>query len=141
MPAGGFLVEDVGLLVVAAFFVEDAEAVVGPGVVGVDPDGLLVGADGFFLLGQEAVDVAEVRVVPAILPRDEELAAARGDVRGELRAGGPGDDGGYAYEVLNLVDGVRNVEEIRRTVSAIYGPIAIEPVLEEVVRTSLGSSA
>jgi hypothetical protein len=52
---------------------------------------------------------------------------------GELaifRATAAWGDGGYAYEVLNLVDGVRNVEEIRRMVSAIYGPIAVEPVLE-----------
>jgi hypothetical protein len=39
-------------------------------------------------------------------------------------------DGGYAYEVLNLVDGRRSVQEITDMVSAIYGPIALDIVLE-----------
>lgn len=39
-------------------------------------------------------------------------------------------DGGYAYEVLNLVDGKRSVREIRDMVSAIYGPIPLETVAE-----------
>jgi len=36
----------------------------------------------------------------------------------------------YAYEVLNLADGKRSVQEIRNAVSAIYGPVPIEIVLE-----------
>jgi hypothetical protein len=36
----------------------------------------------------------------------------------------------YAYEVLNLVDGKRNVQDIRDAVSAIYGPIGIDLVME-----------
>jgi hypothetical protein len=39
-------------------------------------------------------------------------------------------DGGYAYEVLNLVDGQRSVQEITDMVSAIYGPIPLDIVLE-----------
>jgi len=39
-------------------------------------------------------------------------------------------DGGYAYEVLNLVDGRRTVQEITEMVSAIYGPIPLDVVLE-----------
>ena len=39
-------------------------------------------------------------------------------------------DGGYAYEVLNLVDGRRAVQEITEMVSAIYGPIPLDVVLE-----------
>jgi hypothetical protein len=39
-------------------------------------------------------------------------------------------DGGYAYEVLNLVDGKRSVREISDMVSAIYGPIPLETVAE-----------
>jgi hypothetical protein len=39
-------------------------------------------------------------------------------------------DGGYAYEILNLVDGQRSVQEITDMVSAIYGPIEIATVLE-----------
>jgi hypothetical protein len=36
----------------------------------------------------------------------------------------------YAYETLNLVNGKRTVGEIRDAVSAEYGPIAIEPVVQ-----------
>ena len=36
----------------------------------------------------------------------------------------------YAYEVLNFVDGVRNAQQIRDAVSAEYGPVPLEHVLE-----------
>jgi aminopeptidase YwaD len=36
----------------------------------------------------------------------------------------------YAYEVLNFVDGKRNVQEIRDAVSAEYGPVPLELVAE-----------
>jgi hypothetical protein len=36
----------------------------------------------------------------------------------------------YAYEVLNFVDGVRNAQQIRDAVSAEYGPVPLEYVLE-----------
>jgi hypothetical protein len=36
----------------------------------------------------------------------------------------------YAYEVLNFADGKRNVLGIRDAVSAEYGPVALELVLE-----------
>lgn len=36
----------------------------------------------------------------------------------------------YAYEVLNLVDGKRTAHEIRDAVSAIYGPVPLDAVLE-----------
>lgn len=39
-------------------------------------------------------------------------------------------DGGYAYEVLNLVDGRRTVQEITDMASAIYGPIPLAAVIE-----------
>jgi aminopeptidase YwaD len=39
-------------------------------------------------------------------------------------------DGGYEYEVLNLVDGRRTAQEIRDTASAIYGPVELDAVLE-----------
>jgi aminopeptidase YwaD len=42
-----------------------------------------------------------------------------------LRTGGD-----YAYEALNLVDGTRSVQEIRDRLSAIYGPVALGPVVE-----------
>ena len=45
-------------------------------------------------------------------------------------ARGQWGDGGYAYEVLNLVDGRRSVQEITDMVSAIYGPIPLGTVLE-----------
>jgi aminopeptidase YwaD len=41
-----------------------------------------------------------------------------------------GAGGEYAYEVLNLVDGVRTVAAIRDAVSAIYGPVALDVVAE-----------
>ena len=36
----------------------------------------------------------------------------------------------YAYEVLNFADGKRNAEEIRDAVSAEYGPVPVELVVE-----------
>src|SRR5579863_7832537 len=36
----------------------------------------------------------------------------------------------YAYEALNFVDGKRNAEQIRQAVSAEYGPISLDLVLE-----------
>ena len=36
----------------------------------------------------------------------------------------------YGYEVLNFADGKRNVEEIRDAVSAEYGPVPLELVME-----------
>ncbi|HKV26249.1 MAG TPA: M28 family peptidase [Candidatus Acidoferrum sp.] len=36
----------------------------------------------------------------------------------------------YAYEVLNFADGKRNAEEIRDAVSAEYGPVPLEMVVE-----------
>lgn len=42
------------------------------------------------------------------------------------RAGG----GEYAYEVLNFVDGTRNVGEVRDLVSAEYGPVPLDVVVE-----------
>lgn len=44
--------------------------------------------------------------------------------------GARGSGGEYAYEVLNLVNGRRSAQEIRDTVSASYGPISVELVLE-----------
>jgi len=41
-----------------------------------------------------------------------------------------GSGADYAYEVLNLVNGRRTAQEIRDTVSAIYGPIPLELVVE-----------
>ena len=43
-----------------------------------------------------------------------------------LRAGGDA----YAYEVLNFVDGHRTAEAIRDAVSAVYGPIPLDMVVE-----------
>jgi aminopeptidase YwaD len=39
-------------------------------------------------------------------------------------------DGGYDYEILNLVDGRRSVQDITDMVSAIYGPVDVAAVLE-----------
>jgi hypothetical protein len=36
----------------------------------------------------------------------------------------------YAYEALNLVDGVRSVDEIRAALAATYGPVDLETVAE-----------
>ncbi|MCL4523743.1 MAG: DUF4910 domain-containing protein [Acidobacteria bacterium] len=41
-----------------------------------------------------------------------------------------GSGGEYAYEVLNFVDGVRNAQQIRDAVSAEYGPVPLEYVVE-----------
>ena len=36
----------------------------------------------------------------------------------------------YAYEVLNFADGKRNTQQIRDAVSAEYGPVPLEVVVE-----------
>ena len=36
----------------------------------------------------------------------------------------------YAYDVLNFADGKRNAQEIRDAVSAEYGPVPLEMVVE-----------
>ena len=36
----------------------------------------------------------------------------------------------YAYEVLNFADGKRNVQQIRDAVSAEYGPVPLQRVVE-----------
>jgi aminopeptidase YwaD len=36
----------------------------------------------------------------------------------------------YAYEVLNFADGQRNAQQIRDAVSAEYGPLPLEVVVE-----------
>ena len=41
---------------------------------------------------------------------------------------GTGDE--YAYEALNLVDGKRTAQEIGDAVSAIYGPVPLDLILE-----------
>ncbi len=41
-----------------------------------------------------------------------------------------GAGGDYAYEVLNFVDGARTAQAIRDAVSAIYGPIPLDVVVE-----------
>ena len=41
-----------------------------------------------------------------------------------------GSGGDYAYEVLNFVDGKRSAQEIRDFVSATYGPIPLDVVVE-----------
>jgi hypothetical protein len=41
-----------------------------------------------------------------------------------------GAGGEYAYEVLNLVDGKRNARDIRDVVSAEYGPVPLDVVVE-----------
>ncbi len=47
---------------------------------------------------------------------------------GYERLWGGGEE--YAYEVLNFADGKRNAQEIRDAVSAEYGPVPLEMVLE-----------
>jgi hypothetical protein len=44
--------------------------------------------------------------------------------------GARGGGGDYAYEVLNFVDGKRTAQEVRDAVSAAYGPVPLELVVE-----------
>jgi Zn-dependent M28 family amino/carboxypeptidase len=44
--------------------------------------------------------------------------------------GARGAGGEYAYEVLNFADGRRNAQQIRDAVSAVYGPVPLELVVE-----------
>jgi hypothetical protein len=41
-----------------------------------------------------------------------------------------GSGGEYAYEVLNFANGKMNVQEIHDAVSAIYGPVPLDDVLQ-----------
>ena len=52
------------------------------------------------------------------------------EIRLRRHQGLRGSGGDYSYEVLNLVDGKRNVQEIRDAVSAIYGPVPVDLVVE-----------
>jgi hypothetical protein len=45
-------------------------------------------------------------------------------------AGQRGSGGEYAYEILSLSDGHRTAREIRDIVSAEYGPVPLELVVE-----------
>lgn len=45
-------------------------------------------------------------------------------------AGARGGGGEYAYEALNFVDGKRTAQEVRDAVSAVYGPVPLELVVE-----------
>jgi aminopeptidase YwaD len=56
--------------------------------------------------------------------------AAADSLRLPRHQGLRGSGGDYAYEVLNLVDGRRTVQAIRDDVSAIYGPVPLELVVE-----------
>jgi hypothetical protein len=62
---------------------------------------------------------------------ESRLGAEKVAALGLLRyAGLRGSGGEYAYEVLNLVDGRRTELQIRNAVSAIYGPVPLEIVVE-----------
>ena len=43
---------------------------------------------------------------------------------------GPGNTASFAYEALNLVDGTRNVRDIRDFLSATIAPVPVEEVAE-----------
>ena len=47
-----------------------------------------------------------------------------------LDRAGPGDRASFAYEALNLVDGTRNVQDIRDFLSATIAPVPVEEVAE-----------
>jgi aminopeptidase YwaD len=47
-----------------------------------------------------------------------------------LTARGRWGAGGYDYEALNLVDGRRTAQEIRDMLTAIYGPVPLDAVIE-----------
>ncbi len=62
---------------------------------------------------------------------EDHLGRAAADSLRLLRHQGlRGSGGEYAYETLNLVDGRRTTREIRDAVSAIYGPVPLELVME-----------
>jgi aminopeptidase YwaD len=53
-----------------------------------------------------------------------------GNIRLLRYQGARGSGGEYAYEVLNLADGRRTAQEIRDFVSAVYGPVPLDLVVE-----------
>jgi aminopeptidase YwaD len=55
---------------------------------------------------------------------------AAGDLRAVERLGARADGGIIMYEILNLVDGKRNVQAIRDYLTAAYGPITVEDVAD-----------
>lgn len=61
----------------------------------------------------------------------DHYGAERENALGLMRFQGlRGSGADYAYEVLNLVNGTRNAQEIRDFVSATYGPVPLEHVSE-----------
>jgi len=78
--------------------------------------------------------IAEVRGPMSVFGFDyleSRLGAEKVAALGLLRyAGLRGSGGEYAYEVLNLVDGRRTELQVRNAVSAIYGPVPLEIVVE-----------
>lgn len=44
--------------------------------------------------------------------------------------GARGSGGEYSYEVLNFIDGKRSAQEVRDAVSAVYGPVPLDLVIE-----------
>jgi hypothetical protein len=60
----------------------------------------------------------------------EDHHAKTGDLRLPAFNGARGGGADYAYEVLNLVDGKRTAGGIHDAVSAIYGPVPLEMVVE-----------
>src|SRR4030095_3938549 len=55
---------------------------------------------------------------------------SNGDLRAKERIGSMPDGEILLYEILNLVDGKRNVQSIRDYITASYGPIAVEDVAD-----------
>ena len=61
---------------------------------------------------------------------DDQLERKRLPRPALLDQAGPGDRASFAYEALNLVDGTRNVRDIRDFLFATIGPIEVEEVAE-----------
>jgi hypothetical protein len=61
---------------------------------------------------------------------DYVVERANGDLRAMERIGSMPDGEILLYEILNLVDGKRNVQSIRDYITASYRPIAVEDVVD-----------
>jgi hypothetical protein len=61
---------------------------------------------------------------------EPKLLGYEGTLPGAIQAGLYGSGEEYAYEILNFADGKRNAQRIRDAVSAEYGPVGLDIVVE-----------
>ncbi len=109
----------------AAAFLADLERLTGPPGVAAEARG-----DGAIVFQRNVAIRGPMGVFGYDYLEDHLGRAAADSLRLRAHQGMRGSGGDYAYEVLNLTDGRRTLQEIRDAVSAIHGPVPLEFVVE-----------